>query len=53
MTALVQKRGTSLALRLSKAVADQSEISEGQQIQMRVDGKSLVIGAVSAERIAA
>ncbi|HVK57164.1 MAG TPA: AbrB/MazE/SpoVT family DNA-binding domain-containing protein, partial [Candidatus Kapabacteria bacterium] len=45
MTALVQKWGNSLAVRLPKAVADQIEVSEGQKIQMRVDGNSLVIKA--------
>jgi antitoxin MazE len=47
MTALVQKWGNSLAVRLPKAVADQIEVSEGQKIQMRVDGNSLVIKAVT------
>jgi antitoxin MazE len=43
MTAIVQKWGNSLAVRLPKAVADQIEVGEGQEVEMCVDGNSLVL----------
>ena len=45
MTAVIQKWGNSLAVRLPKAVADQIEIVEGSEVEMRVDGASLIIKA--------
>lgn len=46
MTTQVQKWGNSLALRLPKAVAEQIDVSEGQDVEMRVERGSLVIKAV-------
>ena len=46
MTAQVQKWGNSLAVRLPKVVAEQIEVSEGQEVEMRIDSGAPVIKVV-------
>ena len=43
MTAIVQKWGNSLAVRLPKAVAEQIEAGEGAELEMKVVENSLVL----------
>ena len=43
MTAIVQKWGNSLAVRLPKAVAEQIEAAEGAELEMKVVENSLVL----------
>ena len=43
MTAIVQKWGNSLAVRLPKAVAEQIAVSEGEELEMKVVDDSLIL----------
>ena len=43
MTAIVQKWGNSLAVRLPKAVAEQIEASEGVELEMKVVENALIL----------
>ena len=43
MTAIVQRWGNSLAVRLPKAVAEQIEASEGAELEMKVVENSLIL----------
>jgi antitoxin MazE len=45
MTAIVQKWGNSLAVRLPKAVASQIEASEGAELEMQVVENALILKA--------
>ena len=47
MNAVVQKWGNSLALRIPKVVADQIKVDEGSEINLKVEGESLVVKAAS------
>lgn len=43
MTAVVAKWGNSLAIRIPKTIAEQVYITEGTDINFRVEGNSIVI----------
>jgi antitoxin MazE len=47
MNAVVQKWGNSLALRIPKAVADQIQVAAGSEIELKVEGASLVVTAAA------
>jgi antitoxin MazE len=43
MNATIQKWGNSLALRIPKSVAQQISVAEGDDVELRVDSRGLVV----------
>jgi antitoxin MazE len=43
MNATIQKWGNSLALRIPKSVAQQIRVGEGDDVELRVDARGLVV----------